>query len=250
MKIALSMLAMFLGAAAAQAQGTIAGCVTDRAGGVLPGVKVVATGPAGNRTIVTQASGCYEFKGLEAGAYVVSAALVGFSTGKRESIAVADGQTTGPVDFALCVGPLSEVLWVTFGGLDEAWKKADVVVHLRISGSGPVREECPSDDFMQTAQVIEVLRNTSGKAVRGTLAFRKEYWASERTPYPIGQEMVVFLTSTREGFRRLVGPFYVWLFDGNRVVNAFGPRVDEGTTPSSFLARLRELAKQVPGPGE
>ncbi len=250
MKIAFLALAVVLTASLTQAQGGITGCVTDRSGGALPGVEIVASGESGARKIVTQASGCYEFKNLEAGTYAVSATLLGFFPGKRESVAVADGQITDSVDFALCVGGRIEILWVTFRSLEEAWKKADVVAHVRITGSGPVREECPSYDFMQTARVIEVLRNTSAEAVGDTLTFRKEHWSDERTPYPVGQEMVVFLTSTREGFRRLVGPVYVWLFDGDTIVNSFGQPVETGSTPRSFLARLRDLAKQEPGPSK
>lgn len=249
MRIAVLSLAMAFVAAAAEGQGTISGCVTDRAGGALPGVDVVASGASGTRTVVTQASGCYELQDLGAGTYAVTAALLGFFSGQREGVAVADGQTTGSVDFALCVGPLVDILWVTFGRLDEAWKHTAVVAHVRIVGTGRVRSDCPTDDFLLSADVIEVLRNTSGQRIGKTMSFRQEYSVNERTPYRVGQEMVVFLSATRDGFRRLAGPIYVWLFDGDKVVNSFGQREDEGTTPSSFLARLRELAKQESGPG-
>lgn len=248
MKIAFLALAAVFAASLAQAQGGITGCVTDRSGGALPGVEVVASGASGTRTIVTQASGCYELQDLEAGTYAVTAALLGFSPGQREGVAVADGRTTDSVDFALCVGPLVDILWVTFGRLDEAWKHTAVVAHVRIAGTGRVRSDCPTDDFLLSADVIEVLRNTSGQRIGKTLSFRQEYSVNERTPYRVGQEMVVFLSATRDGFRRLAGPAYVWLFDGDKVVNSFGQREDEGTTPSSFLASLRELAKQESDP--
>jgi Carboxypeptidase regulatory-like domain len=247
MKIAFLALAVVLVASLVQAQGGITGCVTDRSGGALPGVEIVASGESGARKIVTQASGCYEFKDLEAGTYAVSATLLGFIAGKREGVAVADGRTPGSVDFALCVGPLVDILWVTFGRLDEAWKHTAVVAHVRIAGTGRVRSDCPTDDFLLSADVIEVLRNTSGQRIGKTLSFRQEYSVNEREPYEAGQEMVVFLKATREGFARLAGPAYVWLFDGDEIVNSFGQRVETGSTPRSFLARLRELAKQESG---
>jgi hypothetical protein len=246
MRTTLSMLAILLVAATAEAQGTISGCVTDRSGGVLPGVEVVASGGAGRRAIVTQVSGCYQFKDLDAGTYTVTAALAGFVTGKQEGVAVADGQTTDSVDFALCAGGRVEILWVTFRSLEEAWKRTDVVAHVRITGSGRVSSECQTDDFLLSADVIEVLKTTPGVPVGSTLSFRQEYWADERTPYRVGQEMVVFLSAARDGLRRLAGPVYVWLFDGDKIVNSFGQRVEIVSTPPSFLARLRELAKQEP----
>jgi Carboxypeptidase regulatory-like domain len=244
MKIAFLALAVVLAAGLARAQGGITGCVTDRSGGALPGVEIVATGASGTRTIVTQVSGCFELKGLEPGTYAVSATLLGFSTGKREGVAVADGRTTDSVDFALCVGGRLEILWVTFRSLEEAWKKADVVAHLRITGSGRVSSDCPTDDFLLSADVIEVLKTTPGEPVGSTLSFRQEDWANERTPYRVGQEMVVFLSAARDGLRRLAGPVYVWIFDGDTIVNSFGHRVEIGSTPPSFLARLRELARR------
>jgi hypothetical protein len=249
MRTTLSMLAFVLVAVVARGQGSMSGCVTDRSGGVLPGVEVVASGEAAKRTIVTQASGCYELKDLEAGTYTVTAALAGFVTAKRDGVVVVDGRTTGLVDFALCSGPRKEILWITFGRLDEAWKHTAVAAHLRITGSGRVSWECQTDDFLLSADVIEVLRNTSDQQIGTTLSFRQEYSWDERTPYRVGQEMVVFLSVTRDGFRRLAGPAYVWLFDGNRVLSSSGLRVNEGSTPGSFLAKLRELAKQEPGPG-
>jgi Carboxypeptidase regulatory-like domain len=249
MKIPVLALAVVLAASLAQAQGGIAGCVTDRSGGALPGVEIVASDEAGARKIVTQASGCYELEDLTPGTYSVTATLAGFITAKRDGVVAVSDRTIGRVDFALCVAPADHVDWVSFGGVEEAWKKADAVVDVRITGSGPVAQgECPSRDFMQTAVVIEVLKNASSQPLGDALLFRKTYWASESLPYPIGQEMVMFLSATPNGFGRLAGPTYVWLFDGNSVLNPFGPSAGEGATPASFLARLRELARHPQAP--
>lgn len=244
MRIAFLSIALALTASIAQGQGSISGCITDRSGGVLPGVEVVASGESGTRKLVTRTSGCYELEDLKPGTYSVTATLVGFTTARRNGVVAVSGRTTGPVDFALCVAPAEYVDWVSFGGVEEAWRKADAVVHVRITGSGPVAQgECPSRDFMQTAVVIEVLKTTSSQPVGDALSFRKTCWASEPSPYPVGQEMVMFLSATPNGFGRLAGPTYVWLFDGDSVLNPFGPSAGEGATPASFLARLRELAR-------
>src|SRR4051812_40740292 len=69
--------------------GAIAGVVRDATGAVLPGVTVEAASPAlieKVRTVVTDAQGNYKIVDLRPGSYVVTFALPGFSTVKREGI--------------------------------------------------------------------------------------------------------------------------------------------------------------------
>jgi hypothetical protein len=62
-----------------------------------------------------------------------------------------------------------------------------------------------ADDSLHTAIVIEIFRDDVDGRVGPTLTFRQEHWVSERTPYGIGQEMVVFLLATKQGYERLAG---------------------------------------------
>ena len=75
--------------AAAFAQSSITGVVRDTSGGVLPGVTVEASSPAlieGSKAAVTDANGIYRVVDLRPGPYVVTFALQGFNTLKREGI--------------------------------------------------------------------------------------------------------------------------------------------------------------------
>ena len=77
--------------AAAHAQASITGTVKDSSGAVLPGVTVEAASPAlieKTRTVVTDGTGRYRIENLRPGTYTVSFVLAGFSTVKREGVAL------------------------------------------------------------------------------------------------------------------------------------------------------------------
>jgi len=244
MTITFALLGIVLQAAANGAQGMIKGCVTDKSGGALPGVEVVATNSSSQTKAATDSFGCYELSSVRAGTYSVSATLAGFVTGKREGVALGTGRTVDHVDFALCLGGLAEIDWVLPGGLAEAWKRADVVAHIRIVATNPVPSDCPTNDYLHTAAVIETFKGTLNAPIGKTLTFRQENWASERTPYAVGQRMILFLAATQQGLRRLAGPYYVFLMNGDEITSFHSPIKTDGVTPADFAARLRALAKE------
>jgi hypothetical protein len=240
-KIILLMLPVLLAPAAAAAQGSITGCVTDTSGQVLPGVEAVASGSSTPQRAVTDSAGCYWFKSLPAGTYTVTAALVGFVTGRRNGITVVDGHAAGPVNFALCLRQLEEIDWIVPRGLEAMWKQADAVAVVRISATGPVRSECPNSNVEHTGVALEILKGGAGKAFGPAVTFVQEHWLREPTPYRIGQEMIVFLAATRSGFARLAGPYSVFLIEGDHVVSFDSGVKPEGVRTAAFLARLRAL---------
>src|SRR5215471_9566537 len=78
------------------ATGGIRGFVKDDTGAVLAGVTVEASSPArigGAAVEVTDAQGLYRFDNLPVGAYLVTYALQGFSTVRREDVRVEVGRT-------------------------------------------------------------------------------------------------------------------------------------------------------------
>jgi len=78
--------------AMAHAQASITGIVRDSSGAVLPGVTVEASSPAlieKLRTAVTDGSGQYRIVDLRPGAYTVTFTIPGFSTVKRDNIALS-----------------------------------------------------------------------------------------------------------------------------------------------------------------
>lgn len=91
--------------------GAVAGRVVDGAGEALPGVTVLATGPAlaEPRLEVTDLEGRYRLSGLPTGAYTISFTLPGFSSVVRTGIAVDPG-VAETVDAELQVGGLDDAI--------------------------------------------------------------------------------------------------------------------------------------------
>jgi hypothetical protein len=109
-------LALFLAAApSAFAQASITGTVRDTSGAVLPGVTVEASSPAlieKVRSATTDGNGQYRIVDLRAGQYTVTYSLAGFSTVKREGVAL-EGSFTATINIDLRVGELTETITVT-----------------------------------------------------------------------------------------------------------------------------------------
>ena len=102
------------GQSAAWAQGTIAGLVKDSSGALLPGVTVEASSAVlieKVRSAVTDSSGRYRIEALQPGTYVVTFALTGFTTVRRENIVVS-GTGVLSVDAELPVGAVQETITV------------------------------------------------------------------------------------------------------------------------------------------
>jgi len=93
--------------------GSIAGIVTDNAGGALPGVtvRVIRDGSL-TGTTVTDGRGWYRFSGLTAGNYDVAATLSGFRTATASGVRVSGGAETA-LNHTLEVGQMSESLAVS-----------------------------------------------------------------------------------------------------------------------------------------
>jgi hypothetical protein len=101
--------------AAAFAQASITGTVKDASGAVLPGVLVEASSPAlieKTRSNVTDSSGQYRIVDLRPGTYVVTFALSGFSSVRREGIELT-GTFTATINVELKVGGVAETITVT-----------------------------------------------------------------------------------------------------------------------------------------
>ena len=97
------------------AQGGIAGVVTDSSGGVLPGVTVEAESPVlieRVRTVYTDSQGRYNIIDLRPGTYVVTFALPGFSTVRREGVSLS-AAFTATVDASMAVGAVEQMITVT-----------------------------------------------------------------------------------------------------------------------------------------
>lgn len=95
--------------------GTIAGTARDVTGAVLPGVTVEASSPAlieKVRSVVTDETGQYKLVELRPGQYSVTFSLSGFSTIKRDGIALTS-DFTATVNAELKVGAVEETITVS-----------------------------------------------------------------------------------------------------------------------------------------
>lgn len=109
------LVAMWLLPAVALAQSTIAGVVTDDTGAVLPGVSVEVASPAlieKVRAVVSDGQGRYSVTDVRPGEYSVTFTLQGFTTVRREGVAVASGATV-PINGEMRIGTLNETVTVT-----------------------------------------------------------------------------------------------------------------------------------------
>ena len=93
----LLLLAPTAAAATGQQTGTIRGTVVDVSDNALPDVSVTVTGPDVREQAVTDTAGAYEFTGLAAGDYVVTATLFGYASRELRVSVGAGAIETVPV---------------------------------------------------------------------------------------------------------------------------------------------------------
>jgi len=91
------------------ARGTIVGTVSDATGAIIPGVQVTVINMGTNQTrqAITNERGNYEVDLLPIGEYRATAELRGFSTQRRENIALSVGDRLR-IDFQLTVGEITD----------------------------------------------------------------------------------------------------------------------------------------------
>jgi Carboxypeptidase regulatory-like domain/TonB dependent receptor-like, beta-barrel/TonB-dependent Receptor Plug Domain len=95
--------------------GTITGAVQDPSGAVIPGVTVTLSRPGvigGNREVLTNERGAYQFPGLVPQTYTVRASLPGFQTAVRQNI-IVNADVTVRVNLTLQVGEITDSITVT-----------------------------------------------------------------------------------------------------------------------------------------
>ena len=113
--LAVAAAVLLLAPAAAVAQSSIAGSVTDDTGGVLPGVTVEASSDVlieGSRVVFTDGTGNYNIIDLRPGEYTVVFTLPGFGTLVRDQL-VLGADVTMPLDAVMSVGSVEETITVS-----------------------------------------------------------------------------------------------------------------------------------------
>jgi hypothetical protein len=242
--LALSLLPLLFAPIAAGQQGstvtgTIVGAVRDIHGGVLPGVTITATVSGVESKAVTDSQGRYVFANLPAAPFTIRATLVGFCPGE-ERVSLEPGRSV-TVDFALRLGRLSEIDWIAPPDkLVDLMAMAQTVAYVRVAAAHPT-SRC--DAFAQVqATVIEQLKPAGPPAT--TLTFWQEQWDSEPTPYPVGTEVILFLTDWNGKLVRY-GPHTAFLVEGGKIVNSPFTfyRSYAGMRIGDFLRELRAMQR-------
>lgn len=225
-----------------QTVGAVAGCATDRSGGVLPGVTFTATREGASRQAVTDVKGCYVIPKLEPAVYSVEAKLAGFKSLTRPNVEVRAGETT-QVDASLCLAGIMEHVWVLPRSFEELVKSSDAVVHVRIT-STRLEPECENIWF-HAAQVLQVIKSGAG-AIPSSIEFSQWRSGLEQVPYSVGTELVMGI-SAREGkpFERTGGPFGVYVVRDGHVVRGrdWGTNRFDNMALNDFISALRGLVK-------
>ena len=96
---------LLLCAAAAWAQNSLQGTVSDPSGATVPGASVVLDGPGGGKRARTDNAGEYAFSRLAPGRYSVKVAAKGFGAARRD--VVVDGAAVCDVRLAIQTAPQS-----------------------------------------------------------------------------------------------------------------------------------------------
>jgi Carboxypeptidase regulatory-like domain len=102
-------------------KGAISGRVTDAAGAVIPGAKVVVSGETGTRAAAANEHGEFEVQNLIPGNYTVKAEHTGFKTVSVPNVQVYVGKTSS-LKLTLEAGNITEIVEISAGaaGIDSA----------------------------------------------------------------------------------------------------------------------------------
>jgi hypothetical protein len=129
-------------AARAQQSSSITGIVRDTSGAVLPGVTVEAASSSlieKTRSVVTDDQGRFSIVDLVPGTYIITFALTGFNTVRREGIVLTSG-FTAQVNADLQVGSLQETITVSGASplVDTSNARRQVVASAELLSTLPV----------------------------------------------------------------------------------------------------------------
>ena len=170
-----------------QATGSIAGCIVDPMHKALPGVTVVARGESVRGTTETNTLGCYNLKGLPAGAYRVTARLLGFTNVTHDKTNVSAGAAAS-LDLTMSVSPICDCPAVQ-RTLARRVQEADAVYHVRIIGPMAGQPE-GATSYEHKAVVLHVVKGPAEP--RSTIPLAQDQTSGSPDPYNVDDEMVVF----------------------------------------------------------
>lgn len=159
--------------AQADTSGEIVGRLTDRSGGVLPGVRITITSSSNlRREVITDAHGHFKVPDLALGTYLVLAELTGFMP-VSGSVVLSQSVPRAHLAWRLELGCISDDVIVRMSPR-EAAASVDVIAHVRIiSVDGPVqfstRPDCEGKIRQSYAATVLQAANGAAGGTRHTI---------------------------------------------------------------------------------
>lgn len=154
--LAIALLALAGVSVFGQDGGKVSGTVKDQNGALVLGATVTALNIASSQrtTVTTNVEGRYEFTGLRAGSYRISAASSGFAE-SAESIVLENGNSISQ-DFMLSPGGIRDVVTVTAGkGSDRV--AAEIPQTVTVTSADQIEQRVPRSTF----EIMERAPNVS-----------------------------------------------------------------------------------------
>lgn len=106
------------------AGGSLAGTIVDPSGAMVANAKVTTVGPAGTKTVTSDANGKFSFDQLPAGSYELQAAAPGFRTTELNQVAVLAGKSSD-LQVKLDVGATSETVEISAAAVSVPTDRAE-----------------------------------------------------------------------------------------------------------------------------
>jgi hypothetical protein len=225
------------------------GVVRDARGDALPGTTVtVKDGSLTRAKAVSDEGGAFELVGLASGTYAVTASLAGFRP-QTKTVRLG-GSAVARLDFTLRARPLEEVLWVV-PEPREGYRRADAIAHLRVDGTAPPGPcgDASVVEAVHDARVVDVWKGALPPAIRlvqeaaGVCFDGSERVEGIETTYQPGDEYVVFLARSDDGYKRLGGPGLTFGVQGGRILTHEFANLPETVTLEEFRTALERLAR-------
>lgn len=175
--------------ATAQFRAGVQGTITDSAGAIVPGARVVLTNKETNQTLDTTASddGFYRFSNLAPGLYSVTVESQAFKKAVVDNVKVA-AETLGGVDVVLEAGGIAETVTVQAEPLDAQLDTEDANLRKNISTDEVLRLPQPGRDPYELARLAPGVFGAGARSANGNSAFLPN------TSGPGGSNLGIFAT--------------------------------------------------------
>ena len=193
------------------AQGvTVSGAVVDESGARVPGATVTLSSGNRRESRVTDAAGEYRFADVTPGAYEVTAAAAGFSSGKQGSITVASSPVTVP-PLTLTIAGLGETVVVSASRTESTVLDAPATLTVVPAATLVALPSQSYADVLRTVPGTNVVQlsardiNVTSRQATGTLATSQLALLDGRSIYLdfFGLVLWDFITATTDDIKQI-----------------------------------------------